>query len=548
FYDIFDYLNGYEIYQAFSNLNDRFEQLINSSSLLFKTAVEISRDESFSNFINQMIHLNKHQIFSLHIKLTNHIDSFLSQFIIDSSLNNLQSINIRGIDSHAIVSFLKSLAYLPRLFLLSIYIWEFKGFKDLNYIYQLIFTLPKLKFNKLSFFYGPSSYILLPMITNKQFSFIKHLVIDHSCTLEQLNRIVSYTPQLHRLSFTDEEDDNNTKIDNHLLSILSQLTHLTIKIWHTTFDRLEMLIKNTNLKLNSLSLDISLEDVNYLDSARWEILILKYLPQLNTFHFDYTEDMEGRRKLSKHLELEESNQFSSLFWSERKWVLETEVDFEFIIYSIRPYEKRWYEYAQQQPIINSSLQLSKSARLNFTYIPIYNSPKAPIFVVNSVLTATNIYHLIFTKTEASIRHLIYLIKALPDLTTLKIHDLVLKEQNLSTNETDIFLFISKTNKITKVYLENMTGIEQVDILIKLCPRMNYLQINNINDMEVELFLKEILSIQMEDIDNCLCSLCFRIPLLDDQMMETLEEMIDHEKLLINYTIKRICDSIYLYWR
>ncbi|CAF1511477.1 unnamed protein product [Adineta steineri] len=112
----------------------------------------------------------------------------------------------------------------------------------------------------------------------------------------------------------------------------------------------------------------------------------------------------------------------------------------------------------------------------------------------------------------------------------------------------MFLLISKTNKITKVYLENMTGIEQVDILIKLCPRMNYLQINNINDMEVELFLKEILSIQMEDIDNCLCSLCFRIPLLDDQMMETLEEMIDHEKLLINYTIKRVCDNIYLHWR
>ncbi|CAF1171652.1 unnamed protein product [Adineta steineri] len=493
-----------------------------------------------------MIHLNKHQIFSLHLKLTNHIDSFFSQFIIDSSLNNLQSINIRGIDSHAIVSFLKSLVHLPRLVSLSIYIWEFKGFKDLNNIYQLIFTLPKLKFNKLSFFYGPNSSILLPMITNKQFSSIKHLVIDHSCTLEQLNRIVSYTPQLHRLSFTDEEDDN-TKIDNHLLSILSQLTHLKIKIYHTTFDRLEMLIKNTNLKLNSLSLDISLEDVNYLESARWEILILKYLPQLNTFHFDYTEDMEGRKKLPTHLELEESNQFSSLFWCERKWVLETKVNFEFITYSIRPYEKRWYEYAQH-PTINSSLQLSKSAQLNFTEIPMYESPKLPIIFVKSVLTATNIYHLIFTKRKASIRHLIYLIEVLPDLVTLKIHDLVLKEQNLSKKETDIFLFISETNKITKVYLENMTGIEQVDILIKLCPRMNYLQINNINDMEVELFLKEILNIKMEDIDNCLCSLCFRIPLLDDQMMETLVETINHEKLLINYTIKRVCDNIYLHWR
>ncbi len=35
FYEIFDYLDGCQIYEAFSNLNYRFQQLLNSSSLLF---------------------------------------------------------------------------------------------------------------------------------------------------------------------------------------------------------------------------------------------------------------------------------------------------------------------------------------------------------------------------------------------------------------------------------------------------------------------------------------------------------------------------------
>ena len=36
FYEIFDYFDGCDIYQAFSNLNYRFQQLIHSPSLLFK--------------------------------------------------------------------------------------------------------------------------------------------------------------------------------------------------------------------------------------------------------------------------------------------------------------------------------------------------------------------------------------------------------------------------------------------------------------------------------------------------------------------------------
>jgi hypothetical protein len=36
FYKVFDYLDGCDIYQAFANLNRRFEQLLNSSSVVFK--------------------------------------------------------------------------------------------------------------------------------------------------------------------------------------------------------------------------------------------------------------------------------------------------------------------------------------------------------------------------------------------------------------------------------------------------------------------------------------------------------------------------------
>ncbi|CAF3460132.1 unnamed protein product, partial [Rotaria sp. Silwood2] len=43
FYEIFDYLYGDDIYKAFSNLNDRFQQLLNSSAVLFKIYIDDSK-------------------------------------------------------------------------------------------------------------------------------------------------------------------------------------------------------------------------------------------------------------------------------------------------------------------------------------------------------------------------------------------------------------------------------------------------------------------------------------------------------------------------
>jgi hypothetical protein len=95
FYEIFDYLNGYEIYQSFSNLNYRFQQLLNSSSLLFKIKLDHSTSEEI--FMKQIILLNRHQIFSFHISLTLHIKQWFSSFTFDSSFYRLESLSTPSI-------------------------------------------------------------------------------------------------------------------------------------------------------------------------------------------------------------------------------------------------------------------------------------------------------------------------------------------------------------------------------------------------------------------------------------------------------------------
>ena len=59
FYEIFDYLDSYNIYEGFSNLNSRFQQLLNSSSLLFKINDKFPiENDIFMKNLKQIIRFN----------------------------------------------------------------------------------------------------------------------------------------------------------------------------------------------------------------------------------------------------------------------------------------------------------------------------------------------------------------------------------------------------------------------------------------------------------------------------------------------------------
>jgi len=134
------------------------------------------------------------------------------------------------------------------------------------------------------------------------------------------------------------------------------------------------------------------------------------------------------------------------------------------------------------------------------------------------------------------------------LDSLKISSLVFSLSiYLSINEKNL-RFISNKNKITKVYLEKMNAIEEVYFLMKLCPRMTYLKVDFINCMDVKLFVKFILMKIKNECNQYLRSLCLHSPIRDDEIVEKLQEMINSEKLLRHFTIKRIFDNIYVEWK
>jgi len=195
-------------------------------------------------------------------------------------------------------------------------------------------------------------------------------------------------------------------------------------------------------------------------------------------------------------------------------------------------------------MINSPNQLSKSMRLILAEDTSSEGIQLLYLNIGRVLNVAQIYHLeIFEDIVAGLLNEMLL--SLLELDSLRIDSLIFSSARLWSNEErEVLSSISKKNKITKVNLLNMVNIEDVYFLIQLCPRMTYLKVDCINKMDVEVFVRSVLT----KSNHRLRLLCFRITAADNEMIRKLDKMIHNEKLLLDYTIKREFDDIYLQWK
>jgi hypothetical protein len=175
------------------------------------------------------------------------------------------------------------------------------------------------------------------------------------------------------------------------------------------------------------------------------------------------------------------------------------------------------------------------------------------------LILTQFYHLVVDTKTVSGEELVDLLYNLPNVISLKLH-CVTPYQPLDSSEEEEeedddeeeddedkrrFAQVSKANKITEVYLEQLNDFKELDFLLELCGYVKHLHINSLPNINIESFIREILLRIRGDSNECL--LCLRIPTVDDQLIEKLKKIIDSNARLVDFTIKRVVDTIYLQW-
>jgi hypothetical protein len=337
FYKIFDYLDACHIYEAFSNLNLRFQHLLTYSSFSPKLNCHSMLKSVFEYYCKQHIIPNRHKIFSIHLWHPTLIDVLLKHNTLDSSYKQLQSIVLHGIKSEKLLKVLSHLIYLPRLVSLTIHILYI--FLDLNIIYQQIFRLPFLKYNQLSFISSEildNQFILLPSpIDKQQLSSLEHLKLGHYCTINELISILFYTPRLSHLTCRHLIRSYVANNEREMVIGLPNLIFLSIENCDLSFDKFENFIKKISYRLHIFRINAS-RDLTYLDANRWERLIRKYIPYLSRFYFDYNVSILNSSNLS-FIDIS-INYFMSPFWLARRWLLEMKLHFDKATFSIHPYK------------------------------------------------------------------------------------------------------------------------------------------------------------------------------------------------------------------
>ncbi|CAF3002517.1 unnamed protein product [Rotaria sp. Silwood2] len=437
FYEIFDYLDGCELFNAFSNLNNRFRTLLNGSSLRLKINLRFHPETIKQYRSTCIVSRNKDRIISLNLANFYCFNSSFTLFNINSSFSHLESLVLGKMKPNELKSLLINLISLPRLFSLIIHYDD--DLKQINNIYQMIVKLPMLKYNKLSF-NSLESFIPIPIATTEQFSSIKDLIIDHCCTLDELIAILSYTPKLCRLTCR-QINESKKNILKDTVNVISSLTRISITKCYAEYDELEMFLTKISPQVQVLRIN-TLKDVTYLDANRWARIISQNLLELNTFEFQYNDLIDEDFKTTVYHEL--INRFNSSFWIKRKWFFKISIqtdswDDNVIVYSIFPYRKfegnfqrektndeklidDIYQNNIQQSIISNKHNsvATSSMILNISDLSTTDDDEPFIEMVSSILVMLPITCLNITLSGIYIATLIDFIKYLPNLDSLVI--------------------------------------------------------------------------------------------------------------------------------
>ncbi|CAF3043167.1 unnamed protein product [Rotaria socialis] len=539
-YEIFDYLDGGEIYKAFSNLNRCFQTLITSPSLLLNIDLRL-QSENLSHYRSTCIVTpNRHRITSLSFSHGSLYQSGLAFCNIDALFIRLESLILDNIKSQQLLPLLARLISLPRLFSLSIYYSDHRS--EITNIYQASFNLPVLTHYKLQCSSLESSIPLLTTGKHK-FSSIRYLVVGHCCSLDDLIAIVSCTPQLSRLT-CHEVNRSRTDIAKHVYNTIMSLTKIFITRCYAEFNEMETFLTKIASQVKVLHWNC-FRDVTYLDATRWERIISKNLLHLNLFKFQFSINIdENPNSTGSH---ENRIDFNSLFWTKRIRDFRIYLDIDslqknIIVVSVNSFRKVRDSILSNQ---NESIRCSPIDQLDVINITSGVLHESFFNRVGIMLNEIQITCLNIMRRNILVETLVNLVKSLPNLRVLIILSLLLKDLKYSNlKKTTNFHLASTQNQITKINLKDINSLNELEILLDLCPHIEYLEVNSNNTVPPETIVRFILIEKAKSISN-LSLICLQIPLENVDIVNKLKNILEIEQSFYNVTIKQNSDKIYL---
>lgn len=199
---------------------------------------------------------------------------------------------------------------------------------------------------------------------------------------------------------------------------------------------------------------------------------------------------------------------------------------------------------EEQGTVSYSLNLAE--RKNGIFVNPFDMDDEDLTIdtIGRILQILPISSLNIAHKEIFIGTLISLIPYLPNLRSLVVSSLALVHPRcLYPYEVTALRGISNTNKITRVNLQWMSDLAQVQFLLDPCPRVEHLEVDCVNSVSPEnstrfLFLKNIKCIPH------LSSLYLNVLPTQELPVDKLKRTIALEQLRANHTIQQLDNQIH----
>jgi hypothetical protein len=136
--------------------------------------------------------------------------------------------------------------------------------------------------------------------------------INDKVLINQLDSLLSYVPQLRRLSFGHLYGNRNNRPQMSSIR-LNYLTHVSVKLCSVNFDGFELLVTNVFHQVQVLRITVCyIYDAKYLNANRWERLISMHMSYLCIFDFQHQYRLWYNIDNTESYETK-MNKFNSLF-------------------------------------------------------------------------------------------------------------------------------------------------------------------------------------------------------------------------------------------
>ncbi|CAF1384714.1 unnamed protein product [Rotaria socialis] len=556
-YEIFEYLDVYDIYYGFYYLNNRFKNLVSNSNIHFQVNISTISKSNFESYHENVIKPNKHRIKILRLSNSFTVDIIFSPPRIICDFIQLEKLIFDNIHSKYLNNILKHLIHLPKLH--SLVLSPIDNIQNPSFIFTHIFDLTKLKYCKIKY----NEHALPIDFDECKQSSIEYLIIDSPFRYESFKKLLICLPKLRHLSINSLIGSNHAEIDFYPI-VLKDLKYVSFGLCSINFHQFEMLIKNFFNSIEILHIS-TYKNSAYSRAKQWEELISSSMPNLRIFDLQnhYTEAMD------RFLYLCLSGQYKSKFWIEKQWFFEHEHDCHEssnngIFFSTNPYRRKDYTFhwgfhdynhlhsqkrnfkSVKHIYICGKRAVNNSASYfpNVTELTVKNYARTyhgSIFIaLDQIIPLKQLSKLIIDCNDFPIKELLNLISLTPNLRTLKWNFQSIDEtKSKLIQQSEIFQSTSSTNKIQNLEIFHCCSLEEINFVVNLFPQLECLK-TGICRKEIVPITRCILSKMHHLFYLCITD-------IPKTYLQKFNVLIKSENLLDDYFIKFVDHDLYFWW-